>query len=244
MRAHSGRRAAAAGGVGQVVITATGTTSWTVPDGVTSLCVVLVQPGHDGSNTAATLQAGSTILCRAQTGSRIGDGGGDGGAAGVWVYDPDYPTAAAGAGGGAGGYAGPGGPGGNGVPLNGNISPGAGGAGSGGAGGGGGGGRTALAGGRGGGVGLLGQGASGAAQPTLGAAGNVGSGGDYGWGAGGAVGTTGRYGGALSYKNAIAVTPGQVLTITIPATTYGGIGACRLIWGDGRAFPSTNTQDL
>jgi hypothetical protein len=49
----------------------------------------------------------------------------------------------------------------------------------------------------------------------------------------------------LSYKNNIAVTPGQVITLYIDDSgATGGIGGIRIIWGVGRAYPSTNTQDM
>jgi hypothetical protein len=54
------------------------------------------------------------------------------------------------------------------------------------------------------------------------------------------------------------VTPGQSYTVVVGAGGYrdttvtgsvgfcgpGGVGAVRIIWGAGRAFPSTNTGNL
>jgi len=237
---------------GQQVFTTVGTTLWTVPAGVTSVCMVAVQPG--GTTVPVTVKnaVGGTIVCRAQNGSRIGTGGGDGGAG----YH---------GGGGAGGYSGNGGRG----QLIDNYSPispqnGAGGGG----GGGGAGGPSAVSRGGGGGVGLLGQGSNGvsglydqyqgARNATGGSGGSSGafSSGGYGTPNGGAYGGGAGWlqsgysaimssGGALSYLNALPVTPGQVLEITIPsASSYSGPGAVRIIWGAGRAFPSTLTGNL
>jgi hypothetical protein len=145
-------------------------------------------------------------------------------------------------GGGAGGYSGNGGNGGGGTY---NASNGNGGGGAGGAAGG----QFDSGYSYGGGVGLLGEGPSG--QIVAGKSGNPGS---YGVGAkyGGGAGTysgAGSRGGALAYKNNIAVTPGQVITLYIYQANgsgglVGGIGGIRIIWGNGRAYPSTNTQDM
>lgn len=67
------------------------------------------------------------------------------------------------------------------------------------------------------GVGILGQGASGAA----------------GQGGSGGSGTTGEYGGGASPNGGTPSNPSN-----------GAVGAVRIIWGAGRAFPSTNTGDL
>lgn len=151
-------------------------------------------------------------------------GGGNGGGGG-------YPSAsyAACGGGGAGGYSGNGGEGSG-------SGTGASGAGGGGGGGGGTPGQSAWNGGAGGGVGIYGEGASGGGGPTFvgGSGGSGGAGGDsyklnavsvgglYGGGAGGNAGGSGYTAGYSS----------------------GGNGAARIIWGSGRAFPSTNTGDL
>jgi hypothetical protein len=81
-----------------------------------------------------------------------------------------------------------------------------------------------------------------------------GAGGNYGGGCGATaalntVNYTGHTGGALSYKNNISVSPGQTISIYISAPsnngqTWSGIGVIRIIWGEGRAFPSTNAHDM
>lgn len=149
-------------------------------------------------------------------GTYTGDGGGNGG---MSDYQGNYQGP--GGGGGAGGYSGSGG--------NGRSSAyGSGYAGNGGGGGGGAGSGSAnqQAAYGGGGVGLLGQGANGAA-------GNTGSGG--GGGSGGSSGQTsgvaGLYGGGGGGG-------------TNNTSDAGGNGAVRILWGAGRAYPSTNTGDV
>ena len=225
---------------GQVLFESSG--SWVVPAGVTSISMVAVQSGDIGDTTGSTVTYNSTVVCRALNGSRIGDGGGDGGAAGSSNLTTNWYG---GGGGGAGGYAGNGGNGSSANPTK-EATSGAGG-------GGGGGGRNRMtgiggSGGVGGGVGVLGAGANGAAGASCftspgepGGAGSGGVGRKYG---GGAVGGAGAYvanqGGALSYKNNVPVTPGQMVSIAIGGTN----GAVRIIWGPGRAFPSTNTGNV
>tara|TARA_R100000458_G_scaffold58382_1_gene66310 strand:- start:1155 stop:2867 length:1713 start_codon:yes stop_codon:yes gene_type:complete len=157
-------------------------------------------------------------------GTYFGDGGGNGGAGGA-------ANSLQGGGGGAGGYSGKGGDG-----LS--SASGSSGAGTGGAGGGG-----YKAGG--GGVGLLGEGSSGASANS-GTIGNAGSGGDDG-----KVPTK-----SFSYINNSGIS--STTFVSFPpkggayggggcsAPTYGagGHGAVRIIWGDGREFPSTNTGDV
>jgi len=153
-------------------------------------------------------------------GTFTGDGGGNGGAGG--------PGASASGGGGAGGYSGAGGNGGGNAPAGG---------------GGGGGGFTNTPnqlGGGGGGVGLFGQGNPGtvganppSTSPGISAfQGNAGSGGV------GGIQTFygGEYGGGGASNNRASrsYTPPS-----LPAN-----GAVRLIWGSGRSFPTTNTQDV
>jgi len=174
-------------------------------------------------------------------GAYLGDGGGNGGNAGASAY-----TYGGGGGGGAGGYSGAGGNGGFGGGYFRNS--GAGTAGSGGGGGGGGGGVAgtpsyASNGCAGGGVGIYGQGGSGAGGqggvidgsayvtqfPTGGGGGSSGSsGGSSQSPTGGLFGGGGAaLGGAAAGENA-----------------NGGGGAVRIIWGTGRAFPSTNTGNV
>lgn len=245
LMAASGAQAAAP--AGQAVFLA-GTTSWTVPAGVTSICVVAVQGGGTPGISAipVTVTVSGTVVCRAQNENRLGDGGGDGGPLGPGYWDGEsfYP----GAGSGAGGYSGTGG---SGAGYGASASPGNGGGG----GGGNSGGWGADSAGYGGGVGLTGGGSSGAAgvgafTPDYhGSPGSNGSTVTYGGGMGASTttlpGSSGGRGGALAYKNNIAVTPGQSVAITIPAALGGaGAAAVRIIWGAGRSFPSTNTGDV
>lgn len=236
---------------GQQVFTSSGT--FTVPDGVTTISAVCVGGGAAGSNRrggdlrysssiavtpgesltvnvnsggVTEIKRSSTVLLAAKGGSSgtsstvAGNIGGGNGGNGGSDYTTSGSAAVGGGGGGAGGYTGNGGAGGNGGEPG---SSGANGSGGGGGGGGGGAAPTAFtdsAGGDGGGVGLLGTGSNGtggtSANPgNAGSAGSSGSGRTYGGGA---------KGGAF---------PG-------PAQT----GACRIIWGTGRAYPSTNTADV
>jgi hypothetical protein len=164
-----------------------------------------------------------------------GDGGGAGGRGG------NYGGGIAGGvnpgGGGAGGYSGAGGAGANGQAVNYTAAP-SGSAGSGGGGGGGaGGGRTinpdaGAFGGGGGGVGILGQGSSGGGGSNYNTS--------YMRGTGGSGGTDGGYGGgAPNYDYAGGLYGGGA-----GLDSNGGGGAVRIIWGTGRAFPSTNTADI
>lgn len=89
-------------------------------------------------------------------------------------------------------------------------------------------------------------------------AGGGGGGGAFGGGGGcGGEGSRAGAGGGLGYKNNITVVPGQSYTVVVGAggspggpTGGGGAGgggasgAVRIIWGTGRAFPSTNTGDM
>ena len=181
---------------------------------------------------STTISRGATILLQA-TGGELGwnnagaggggtaldanIGGGNGGSGGTKGSN----QVEAGGGGGAGGYSGGGGNA---------YSPSQ--PGNGGGGGAGGRGTGSGFGGGGGGVGIFGEGASGAAgvsgtgsSPTAG-----------GPGSGGIAGpdqySPGLYGGGA---------PGLGFsTISRP----GAGGACRIIWGSGREYPSTNTQDI
>lgn len=218
---------------GQVVFASAGSSSWTVPVGVTSISMVAVQAHGNAAATSVTVDG--VTVCRALNGSRIGDGGGDGGNGGAYVYSAGYYYP--GGSGGAGGYSGNGGSGGSG------DGTGYGGSGSGGGGGGGGNGSAGGPGTAGGGVGLRGQGASGPfANPfTGGKPGSSGTGTQFGGGPANSSATAnGTRGGALAYKNNVAVTPGQSISIAIGAAG----GAVRIIWGAGRAYPSTNTADV
>lgn len=227
--------AAANAGVkpGQVVFETAGTTDWTVPPGVTSISAVVVD---SGSSSGAKISIGQTVVCRASP--RVGDGGGNGGQFGQ-TMNTVYGYRAGGAGG-AGGYTGDGG---GGATYEGVwATPGKGG------GGGGGGDWNGYTTGAGGGVGLKGAGPNGSAAPYSGAdggPGSYGSGRDYGGGAPSTNSASGSRGGSLAYKNNIPVTPGQVITIYLPPAYYGaGKAGARIMWGENRAYPSTNTGDM
>ena len=220
-----------------------------------SYTVVVGTPDNSGAgdsyfiNTSTVKGGGGTGSYQGGSvaGDYVGDGGGNGGVGGSrWTWD-GY-GAGAGGGGGAGGYSGDGGAGGkggssyqlqsapngdgpqggNGVDGQGGGGGGAGGAGSGSAGG--------------GGVGIYGEGASGTGgtkytynSSTSTPMGTGGSGGGDGQGTDASDpngGNGGLYGGGGgSYGNGG------------PVGDSGG-GAVRIIWGDGRAFPSTNTADV
>jgi len=243
---------------GQAEFTTAGTYSWTAPTYVTKVCVVCVGGGQGGSpndfsgstggrgaglgwKNNITVVPGQSYTVVVGAGGAAGQNqnanpgsGGDsyfislatvagrsGGNGGTYIGDgggnggsASGPGSIGGAGGGAGGYTGNGGNGGNG---------GSGTAGSGG-GGGGGGGRSSSnqSAGSGGGVGIFGQGANGTAGTlnSTGGAGSGGSGENYGGGGGTFTG------------------------ISSASGFFGGGGAVRIIWGAGRAFPSTLTANI
>jgi hypothetical protein len=204
---------------------------------------------HNGATTAGNsiLRRGANVLVFASappdginggSGSTIGAGsfggtigGGNGGSGGF-----PSSTNGGGGGGGAGGYSGNGGNGGTG-----GTSKTSGGNGGGGGAGGGGGGIQATGGfslgGGGGGVGIFGEGSSGgggASAPGGGGSLNTGRGG--GPGSGGVIGGSsngGSFGGGGG-GGAAQTSSGD----------NGSNGAVRIIWGTGRAFPSTNTQNM
>lgn len=251
----------------QAEFTTPGTYSWVAPTGITSVCVVCVSGGEAGGLSAYQSTDPGQGFVRIAYGGRggtlayknnvavtpgttyevvVGAGGvGNGGNGGTSSFggalvkavhgnlstsvgDAKYLGGAGGysaglqgaapagsGGGGAGGYAGAGGAGG------GYDYATSAGAGTGGAGGGGARGSNGGIGGNGGGVGIYGQGSNGAGGSPAGsaAAGGPGSGGTgQSYGGGGAAG-------ALSQA-------------------AGGGGAVRIIWGPGRAFPSTNTANI
>jgi hypothetical protein len=169
-------------------------------------------------------------------GSFVGAGGGNGGNGG----NRNASTAQAGGGGGAGGYSGNGGNGGNGTTNNST-------AGQGGGGGGGGGGGSADSGGAGGGVGIYGQGANGAAGASTTADGRGGFGGS---GGGNATNASTSTTAQNIYSTGNLSIPGQFgggacgADNTTAEQAPGASGAVRIIWGAGRAFPSTNTGNI
>lgn len=257
----------------QTEFTESGTYQWTAPVDVTSVCVVCIGGGAGGGNSymssggggglgyknnisvtpgqSYTVVVGSGGNSAGQTypvdrplangnnggqsyfispstvsggggtptagGSYVGDGGGNGGTGG-----------SSGGGGGAGGYSGNGGN-----------------SGSAGAGGGAGGGYAPSGfngGGGGGGTGIYGEGSSGAAGTSSSRGGKGGSGGEDGYGFTSESGSAGGQefgggGGAGSPQNSVSAQ-------FYRGGGQGGYGAVRIIWGTGRAFPSTNTADI
>lgn len=208
---------------GAATFTRPGSYSWTVPDGVTRISIVCVGAGG-GSATASNpntiVSRGATVLCSAVSGKQTVAGNGG-------VKDGGGAGASGASGsGGAGGYSADG-------------NSGAGGSGA----------SSTWAG---GGVGLWGIGPSGAVGTGQGGSGGIdgndpstvdGIGGDFGGGAraGG--------GGELSYVNDIAVTPGETLSVSVPAgqnrpggpietgSRISGNGGVNIVWGMGN-FPA------
>lgn len=259
---------------GQTAYTSPGTYSWVCPAGVYYVCVVAVGGGGGGvGSTAFGIGGGGgglgwinnypvtpgnsytvTVGAGGVTGNPTGGAGGNsffvstgtvcgfgggganattgvGGSGGTCFPATQggngglggYTSITAGGGGGAGGYSGNGGAGGVAATSGSNGA-------GGGGGGGGGSNNTNGAGGGGGGVGILGQGANGAGGATALAAGAGGG------GSGGAIGNLrqgGAYGGGGGGADTSSYSIGP-----------GASGAVRIIWGAGRAFPSTNTGDL
>jgi len=229
---------------GQQVFTSSGT--FVVPADVTSISPVAVGRGQANANPAGrggdlryaialavtplesldveitasgtTIKRGGTTLLAARSGagglSSSTIGGNIGGGNGG--SGGSDGASGEGGGGGAGGYSGNGGTGGAGNGSSGTN-------GSGGAGGGGGGGGiNGGAGGFGGGVGLLGAGSSGAG----------GAGGNPTGTTSGTAGSPGSGGSNFSYGGGLATSSGT------------GVGGVRIIWGAGRAYPSTNVADV
>jgi hypothetical protein len=273
---------------GQQEYTTPGTYSWTAPAGVTSVSVVAVGGGGNGTlfmnsgvakigggggglgwkNNIPVIPGNSyTVVVGAASqdsffidsttvkggyggggfngggGTWVGDGGGNGGSGSVaTLFNNQY--IGGGGGGGAGGYSGNGGN--AGIARN-NNAPGFTLAQNGSGGGGAGGysyfwgGPSYFGGGHGGGgVGIYGEGTSGTTMTTgfnptgPGSGGSGGGGGGstyYGFYGGGTGGSYGAGGGGAHSNNS-------------SDTGLGGTGAVRIIWGPGRAFPSTNTANL
>ncbi len=248
---------------GQISYTTSTNTLWTCPAGVFSVCVVAIGPGSTGTESSNRKRGGSggglgykndipvvpgqtywvvvgaansttatffideaTVCGRAGVaggpgGTFVGDGGGNGGAggagsAGFVVGDGTMYTG--GGGGSSGSYDGNGGDGG---PGNSGASV-PGGTGGQGIRGGSGGSGTSRGGGGGGGGNLYG-GVTGNTN-SLFSVGNAGS----LYGSGGGAGA--KIVGGTSAAN--------------HASAAGRVGALRIIWGDGRAFPSTNVEDI
>ena len=182
-----------------------------------------------------------------QGGTYVGDGGGNGGIGLRYAASGGSPSYIACGGAGAGGYSGNGGNGGGSSAGNGSyVNPTAG---QGGGGGGSGGtwtntgtGSNVYSGASGGGVGIYGEGSNGAAGSgvqgsTAGTAGGGGSGGANGspsvqTGSGTNAPDASDYGGGGAGNHGDGVGNGGA----------GGGGAVRIIWGNGRSFPSTNVD--
>lgn len=209
---------------------------WVVPVGVYEVCLLGIS-SHRSYQTRIS-RGGSDLLNTYWASGTNGAVGGDGG-------DPGNGEFYNGAGG-AGGYSGRGGIGGTTVNEGYgwytyyNGRPGSGGGGGGGYSGGG----------LGGGVGIYGQGASGEGGYSNRPNGAHGS--DLGAIRAGA-GTHNQYpspagndyakpGGNLRYRNAVQVSPGETLTITldhwIRDNAYGIGAVVRILWGPGRSFPN------
>jgi hypothetical protein len=252
------------GGGGAVVwvnnITVTPTTSYTIQAGLGGLGQTGTGSGNTGGDSwfntssyikavggfggAGTLNAGvGTDLTSATylNSSGFSGGGGNGGTAKASTAGSRY---SGGGGGGAAGYSGLGGQGtsaiySTGTPLGGNATDGQGG-------GGGGGGcidrGSGRAGAGGGGVGLFGQGGNGVAG-TSGYSANTTSGSPLG-GGGGSGGANGLSVGTGTFPGPGGNYGGGGGGGTTNSGGYtggdGGIGAVRIIWGTGRAFPSTS----
>lgn len=243
-----------AAAVGQIEFLATGfseseTQTFVVPAEVFSLSACIVA---DRASVCRILRGAAVLLSTSEVviGNAL-QGGGGGGSAGA--NNPGQPAFdGRGGGGGAGGYDGFGGFGGN-VNFAQNAPQG-GGNGNGGAGGGGAGSYEFInidtgqsggirSGSNGGGVGMRGKGANGTGgqfvypSTTPGAPGSPASSAPLV-----GAGTTGSPGGNLRWRNEIAVTPGEALTISLGSSARdaaSGVGAgARLLWGAGRSYPN------
>lgn len=253
-------------GVGEAVFPTPGTFSWTVPDGVSEIFICCIGGGgggHAGYSSYNETDGGDTSVLRGATALCSAYGGAGGlrsytittkspsGTDGAGVKDGGSPGSPPSnyLGGGAGGYLGAGtggvlgasasrgGKSGGGSNLDGqNNSPvqgvDAAGAGTGGR--------------------LGGQNSADHISPTPGYAATTGA--DYGGGGSGFDGGGGGEGGELSYRNFVAVTPGEVLTVTVGSpgwaggwyissgtqnngATHGGRGGVAIFWGSCGEFP-------
>ena len=242
----------------QTYTTAGATGTWTVPAGVTSICVVCVGAGGDGlpsgsgggggalaySNnisvtpgeslsyqvgTRSTTATADSYLKRGATTLVLADGASTY-TQGNAASSTGFATYSGGAGGVGNNCCGGGGAAGYAGAGGAGGSGGVGSSGSGGGGGGGGGDAADYDGAGGGGVGYLGQGSSGAGGDLL-TGGSGGSGGGSGGNAyDGSTGGSYGGGGGGGYDT---------------GNTHPGAGGfVRIIWGAGRSYPSTNTGDV
>jgi hypothetical protein len=215
--------------------------------GTSSFAGLSASGGQHGYGLSSTILESGRPLGGSPSGH---DGGGNGG-----TCEGNYSTGSyhSSGGGGAGGYSGDGGKGAGSLAGNGTLVNAT--AGSGGAGGGGGSRKVTTSsnnsygGPGGGGVGIYGEGSSGAAgltnsvtaaasQVLANVGGGAGSGGETG-GLSTSLTGTGGQGGAFG--------GGGGSGHSTSSTSFGGNGgggAVRIIWGDGRSFPSTNTGDV
>lgn len=241
---------AASAPVGQAFYDTAGTYNWVAPDGVESVCVVCM--GGASNGRCLVFGGGSTVINASAAGAGLG-----------WINNYSVTPGNSyqvivGAGGTSGSYSqfystglvrgNPGGWGSNGGTFTGD--------------GGGNGGNYFFAANGGGGAGGGYTGVGGTGSTGSGSAPATGSGGGYGGGyrrGGGGVGYLGRGAdGASNGQGGSGGTNGSTYnggtygggSATGPntgATTYygsGGKGFVRIIWGDGREFPDTNTGDL
>ena len=206
-----------------------------------SLTVVVGAPSTPATNNpgeSSTIARGGTVLLRAR------GGGSSDTLVGTFVYAGGAGSSFSGwGGGGAGGYADVGGAGGAWGDPNGSDGVER----TGGAAGGGGGGGfdgdyfspgvgQAFGGGGGGGVGIVGQGSTG-----YGGAGGILAGGDGGGGGSGGINgsnASGDAGPGGAFGGGAGGTGINYNTSTYGAPALGGVGAVRIIWGDGRSYPS------
>jgi hypothetical protein len=252
----------------QQAYTTPGTYSWVCPAGVYSVCAVAIGGGGGGAyytggtggglsyinNYAVTPGTSYTVVVGAGGNGDGGFGGSAGGNSTVFSITGGGGGSCSGGTSGVGG-SGNAGNGGNGLYSSGSGASGPGGSGAGGYGGNG---SIGIAGGYGGcgagggGASILGSGSNGGAGATgsgsssSGGAGAVGlAGGSGGQGANnsGVTSPSGTFGGGTggSYGGGGGGASGWGYS---SGTCRGGSGAVRIIWGAGRAFPSTNTQDM
>lgn len=247
--------------VGQQTFTSSGV--FTVPAGISSVSVLVVGGGAGAGETGGApggclaygndifVTPGSQITVQVGAGGAIGyssssffgsesllfaQGQNNVGGSALSAGGFSGGNSQGAGGGGAGGYSGSGGAGGGtgSSGFNGNGGGGGGGASSS---------RVNYGSGGGGGVGLNGEGASGSGAQyveggTLGQPGAGGSGGSGG-GSGGSGSTNGS-GGNGGFRGGGAGARGSLQDFG----GNGGAGAVRIIWGENREFPSTNTGDL
>ena len=250
---------------GQAVLNSAGNaTTWTCPADVHKVCVVCIGAGGGWTDSTGdtTITFGSVTLTAGggksrHTNSSAGGVASGGDSGGNWTGGAGYSSSYTSGGGGAAGYSGDGQRGCGGTEFFANTYTHGSGSGAGGQS------LNAQTGDGlgnftgGGGVGMYGKGADATGWSKGGSGGQDApswNGGEY-YGGGG--GNTGNYGtrtgggGALCWKNNIAVVPGTTYNAYIGGggnggseVGAGGHGQIRIIWGHNRAFPSLNTGDV